>query len=103
MHAGRLWNTGRIFEALTLIQTHKTYPFPLILVGKDYWNGLMDWITSVMLKEKTISEEDLHLIKITDDPEEVLSIMNTHKTWKLRKIKESMRKKKGNKTGSRKP
>lgn len=86
---GGFGTLDEFFEALTLIQTHKIYPFPMILVGKEYWNGLINWVKTTMLKEKTISKEDLDLVKLTDDPQEVLSIINTHRDWKMKKIKES--------------
>ena len=88
---GGFGTLDEFFEALTLIQTHKIYPFPLILVGKEYWNGLIHWIKATMLKEKTISKEDLELIKLTDDPKEVLSIINAHRDWKTKMTKESAR------------
>jgi len=91
---GGFGTLDEFFEALTLIQTHKIYPFPLILVGKEYWHGLMHWIKTTMLKEKTISKEDIDLIKLTDDPKEVLSVINAHRDWKIKMIKKSMGKKK---------
>ena len=90
---GGFGTLDEFFEALTLIQTHRIYPFPLILVGKEYWDGLMHWIEATMLKEKTISKEDIDLIKLTDDPKEVLSVINAHRDWKINMIKKSMRKK----------
>ncbi len=90
---GGFGTLDEFFEALTLIQTHRIYPFPLILVGKEYWNGLMHWIKTTMLKEKTISKEDIDLMKLTDDPQEVLSVINAHRDWKIKMIKKSMGKK----------
>lgn len=90
---GGFGTLDEFFEALTLIQTHRIYPFPLILVGKDYWDGLMHWIKTTMLKEKTISKEDIDLMKLTDDPQEVLSVINAHRDWKINMIKKSLRKK----------
>jgi uncharacterized protein (TIGR00730 family) len=69
---GGFGTLDEIFEALTLIQTHRTRPFPVILFGKDYWNGLLDWIRNVLLSRGLISPEDLDLIMLTDDPEEVV-------------------------------
>lgn len=66
------------FEALTLIQTHKIRAFPIYLMGASYWQGLMEWMKDVLLKNKTISEEDLLLIQITDDPEEVAHGIERH-------------------------
>ncbi len=66
-----------LFEAITLIQTEKIGEFPIILVGSDYWNGLMAWIKDVVLKEeKNISEKDLDLIQIVDTAEEAVDKIN---------------------------
>jgi uncharacterized protein (TIGR00730 family) len=67
-----------LFEALTLIQTNKIHPFPIFLMGSSYWAGLIDWIKDKMLKEKCISEKDLELFRITDDPEEVANGVEAH-------------------------
>ncbi|MCL1947361.1 MAG: TIGR00730 family Rossman fold protein [Chitinivibrionia bacterium] len=65
------------FEVLTLIQTEKTQKIPLILIGKDFWQGMMDWIEKAMLVEnKYISPEDPDLLYLTDDPNEALDIIN---------------------------
>jgi predicted Rossmann-fold nucleotide-binding protein len=61
-------------ESLTLIQTGKLHQFPVILVGREYWKGLIDWMTNTMLRVETISEEDLSYFIITDSVEEVLDI-----------------------------
>ena len=68
---GGFGTLDELFEALTLIQTKKIKPFPIYLMGKTYWTGLIDWIKNVALVEKNISPEDLNLIHLTDDPEEV--------------------------------
>ena len=66
-----------LFEVLTLIQTQKIQKVPVILFGSDFWAGLKDWIrTTVLEKNKNISEKDMDLIPITDDVEEVLEIIN---------------------------
>ena len=66
-----------MFEALTLIQTKKSGKFPIILIGKEFWSGLINWIKDVLLKEENnISEEDLDLIKIVDSPEEAVKQIN---------------------------
>jgi uncharacterized protein (TIGR00730 family) len=59
------------FEALTLIQTGKIRYFPVVLVGTDYWSGLLDWIRERLLDEGKIAAEDLELLSVTDDPLEV--------------------------------
>jgi predicted Rossmann-fold nucleotide-binding protein len=66
------------------MQTHKIYPMPLVLFGSDFWAGLIEWIKTTMIQYETISPEDLDLIKITDDPKEVLRIMIEHRAWKSR-------------------
>ena len=62
-----------VFESLTLIQTHRMEKFPIILVGSDYWKGLVDWLKNTALKHDTITPQDFKLFKITDDVEEVAS------------------------------
>lgn len=66
-----------LFEAITLIQTEKILKFPIVLVGKDYWSGLVDWIKSKVLNdEKNISEEDLDILKLVDSAEEAVEVIN---------------------------
>ena len=69
---GGFGTLDELFEAITLIQTRKIKPFPVILVGTDYWKGLLDWIRDVVLREKMIAPEDLENIRIADTAEEVL-------------------------------
>jgi uncharacterized protein (TIGR00730 family) len=65
-----------LFETLTLIQTGHMRRVPIVLVGKDYWGGLVDWIEKTVLgKEKNISKEDLDLYKLVDTPEEAMEYM----------------------------
>ena len=86
---GGFGTLDEFFEALTLIQTHKIYPFPVILFGTEYWKPLVDFMKGTMLKFKTISKEDLDYISLTDDPDEVVEIINTHMERKLRLIAEA--------------
>ncbi len=79
---GGFGTLDEFFEALTLMQTHKAYPMPLVLFGSDFWGGLMDWLKDKLLSYGTISPEDLDLITITDDPPEVVRIMVAHREWK---------------------
>lgn len=68
---GGFGTMDELFEALTLIQTGKIARFPIVLVGVDYWGGLIDWIKNTMLlKERNISEEDLNLFRLVDSAEE---------------------------------
>ncbi|RJP37874.1 MAG: TIGR00730 family Rossman fold protein [Desulfobacteraceae bacterium] len=69
-------------EAVTLIQTHRIKPLPVILFGTKFWEGLIDWIKARLLDEGMISPEDLNIMHITDDMDEVLSIVKgTQKYW----------------------
>jgi len=61
-----------LFEALTLIQTKRIKSFPVVLMGGDYWKGLMEWLKDTMLREGRIDEEDLNLVQIIDDPAQVV-------------------------------
>ena len=63
------------FEVLTLIQTEKTTKFPVVLMGHEYWDSLIDWIKEKQLKAGYISREDLELFSITDDPKEAANII----------------------------
>lgn len=69
---GGLGTLDELFEALTLIQTQKIKKIPIILVGRKFWEGLLDWIKTQLLTEKNISPEDLDLIEIVETPEEVV-------------------------------
>lgn len=69
---GGFGTMDELFEALTLIQTKRIKGFPLILMGRDYWQGLLDWLKNTMLAEGKILPADLELIQIIDDPEEVV-------------------------------
>lgn len=69
---GGFGSMDELFESLTLIQTEKIKPFPIILVGSQFWAGLVDWIRDTMLVNGTISEDDLDLFKVIDDAEEVV-------------------------------
>ena len=74
---GGFGTMDELFETLTLVQTNKISKVPIILVGTEYWSGLLDWIRNTMLeKEKNINAVDLDLMPLTDDPEEVVKIIN---------------------------
>jgi len=73
---GGFGTLDELFEAITLIQTHKIEKFPIILVGTNFWSGLIDWIKGTMLEAGTISADDLDLIKIVDTEEEVVNIID---------------------------
>lgn len=65
---GGFGTLDEFFEAVTLIQTNKTRPFPVILMGTEYWKGLIDWMKTTMIPAGTISESELNLFSMTDDP-----------------------------------
>jgi len=74
---GGFGTLDELFEAITLIQTKKIEKFPIILVGTEYWTGLMDWVKATMVNEyKTVSPEDLDLIDIVDTEDEVITILD---------------------------
>ena len=74
---GGFGTLDELFEALTLVQTRKVTRFPVILYGREYWSGLLDWIASSMLGTGTISPGDLDLITLTDDIGEIISVIQT--------------------------
>jgi len=80
---GGFGTMDEMFETLTLIQTHKSTSLPLILMGTSHWKGLMDWIEEHMVATKYILPEDLVAMKLTDDPEEALAIINTFYTKRV--------------------
>ncbi len=74
---GGFGTMDELFEALTLIQTKKIGQFPIVLVGKEYWIGLVDWLKDTMLEmEGNISEVDLDLFKIVDTAEEAVAVID---------------------------
>lgn|SRR5690606_3763137 len=74
---GGFGTLDEFFEALTLIQTHKIGKFPIILVGTEFWKGLLDWIKSTLLDSfHNISPEDMDLIHLVDDEKEVINILD---------------------------
>ena len=74
---GGVGTLDELFEAITLIQTQKIGRFPIVLVGKNYWEGLLEWIKVTMLeKEKNISIDDLDLINVVDTPKQAVAIIN---------------------------
>ena len=72
---GGFGTMDELFEALTLIQTRKIRGFPVVLVGSEYWKGLIDWLRTTALSHGAISPEDIDLMHVVDDPEEVSDII----------------------------
>jgi hypothetical protein len=73
---GGFGTLDELFEAVTLVQTRRIKSFPLILVGSEYWAGLIEWIKDKLLGEKRISPEDLEILQIMDDPEEIVKAVH---------------------------
>jgi hypothetical protein len=82
---GGFGTLDELFEAVTLIQTKKIGKFPIILVGTEFWSGLLDWIKNVLInKQKNANNEDLNLIKVVDSAEEVVEALdNFYKKYNL--------------------
>jgi uncharacterized protein (TIGR00730 family) len=72
---GGMGTFDELFEAVTLVQTRKVTSFPVVLVGVDYWTGLLDWLRGTVLAQDKISAADLEMLQLTDDVEEAVSIM----------------------------
>jgi uncharacterized protein (TIGR00730 family) len=72
---GGFGTLDELFEAITLVQTKKTEMFPIVLVGSNYWKGLIDWIKTTLIQEKMINPQDLDLFHVTDDPVEAAKII----------------------------
>ena len=72
---GGFGTLDELFEALTLIQTGKVMHFPVVLVGSDYWRGLVAWLRGRLLREGMISPSDVELLHVTDDPQEAVDLV----------------------------
>src|SRR5450830_1478308 len=75
---GGFGTLDELMEALTLVQTGKTRRIPIILVGKQFWGGMLDWFRTALIDEKVISPEDMDLIQLIDEPEAVVSAIFKH-------------------------
>jgi uncharacterized protein (TIGR00730 family) len=76
---GGFGTLDELFEAITLIQTKKIGRFPILLVGKDFWAGLIDWIKKILLEENaTISKEDLNIFRVVDTADEAIEHLNDY-------------------------
>ncbi len=69
---GGFGTMDELFEALTLIQTKRIKSFPVVLMGREYWEGLLQWLRETMLKEGKISEEDLDIVRVIDEPDKIV-------------------------------
>ena len=73
---GGFGTLDEFFESVTLVQTERIYPFPVVLMGKGYWKGLVDWIEAVPLKDGAIKASELSLFHLADSPEDALKIIS---------------------------
>ena len=73
---GGVGTLDELFEAFTLLQTSKVNKFPIILVGRKFWEGLINWIKDKLLGENNISSEDLDLFEVVDTKDEVMDCLN---------------------------
>jgi hypothetical protein len=64
-----------LFEALVLVQTHKVTSFPIVLMGSDYWRGLLDWLAGSVAARGMINPSDLRLLSLTDDVQEAVDLL----------------------------
>ncbi len=72
---GGLGTLDELFEALTLVQTRKVTSFPVVLIGTDYWSGMIEWLRGTVLAAGNISEKDLDMLSLTDDVDEAVAMM----------------------------
>jgi len=72
---GGFGTLDELFEALTLVQTQKVTSFPIVLVGTTYWSGLVDWVRHTALADGKVSQQDLAMLRVTDDVEEAVAAM----------------------------
>lgn len=75
---GGFGTMDEMFEALTLVQTEKIVRIPIILMGKDYWGGLIDWIEDQLMEQGCITQSDRDLITLADSPEDAMDIIRAH-------------------------
>lgn len=75
---GGFGTLDELFECLTLIQTHKIEPFPVVLIGTEFWGGLVDWLKDQVLGRGLVAESDLRLFRVTDDIEESVRLVEDH-------------------------
>lgn len=75
---GGFGTMDELFEALTLVQTGKIESFPVILFGKEYWQGLIDWMKNTLVKNGTIERSDFALFQIVDSPDEICELLKEH-------------------------
>lgn len=81
---GGFGTLDELFEALVLVQTHKVTEFPIVLLGQDFWSGLLDWVRGPLVDRGMISVPDLDLIHVTDDVDETVDILVSSREQRVR-------------------
>lgn len=72
---GGFGTLDEVFEAMTLIQTRRIKPFPIVLVGTDFWSGMLEWVNEKMLSAGNIDKDDLQIFQVMDDPDEIVAFI----------------------------
>ncbi|TKB05567.1 TIGR00730 family Rossman fold protein [Desulforhopalus sp. IMCC35007] len=76
---GGFGSMDELFESLTLVQTERIKPFPIVLFGSEFWGGLVEWIKDKMVGNGNISDEDISLLTVLDDPDEVVAYLKNNR------------------------
>ncbi len=82
---GGFGTLDEFFEGLALVQTERVDPFPVVLVGSEYWKGMLKWLKDVCLAENTIYKNDLRIFEVIDEPKDMLNFVNRFYRKKGRK------------------
>jgi predicted Rossmann-fold nucleotide-binding protein len=85
---GGFGTLDEFFESLTLIQTGKIRRFPVVMMGQEYWGGLLAWMRTTMVKNRTIAKSDLELFHVTDDPVRAAAFIIQHHRDSIRPVGE---------------
>jgi uncharacterized protein (TIGR00730 family) len=72
---GGVGTLDELFEALTLVQTRRVTSFPIVLIGRDYWRGMIEWLSNTVLAEGMVSQADIDRLVVTDDVDEAVAMM----------------------------
>lgn len=75
---GGFGTLDEFFESVTLIQTKKIKPFPVIMVGSEYWKGILEWMSDMMVKEGKITQEEMKIFKVMDDPHDIVEAIKDY-------------------------
>jgi hypothetical protein len=76
---GGFGSMDELFESLTLVQTERIKPFPIVLFGSEFWGGLVEWIKDKMVGNGNINDQDISLLTVLDDPDEVVAYLKDNR------------------------